>query len=34
VILSANPLDYDGDLRGIKVERTLVGGVTVYQRAD
>jgi predicted amidohydrolase YtcJ len=34
VILSANPLDYDGDLRGIRVERTLVGGVTIYQKPD
>jgi predicted amidohydrolase YtcJ len=34
VILSANPLDYDGDLRGISVERTLVGGVTIYQKPD
>jgi predicted amidohydrolase YtcJ len=32
VILSANPLDYDGDLRDIQVERTLVGGVTIYER--
>jgi len=34
VILSANPLNYDGDLRGIRVERTLVGGVTIYQKPD
>jgi hypothetical protein len=34
VILSANPFDYDGDLRTIEVERTLVGGVTIYQKPD
>ena len=34
VVLSANPLDYDGDLRDIHVERTLVGGVTIYQQPD
>jgi len=34
VILSANPLDYDGDLRAIEIERTLVGGVTIYQKPD
>ena len=33
-MLSANPLDYDGDLRDIHVERTLVGGVTIYQQPD
>lgn len=31
VILSENPLDYDGDLRDIRIERTLVGGVTIYE---
>jgi len=34
VILSANPFDYDGDLRTIEVERTVVGGVTIYQKPD
>jgi predicted amidohydrolase YtcJ len=34
VILSENPLDYDGDLRNIQVERTLVGGVTIYEKAN
>jgi len=34
VILSANPLADDGYLRGISVERTLVGGVTIYQKPD
>jgi predicted amidohydrolase YtcJ len=34
VILSANPFDYDGDLRAIEIERTLVGGVTIYQKPD
>jgi len=29
VILSDNPLDYPGDLRDIRIERTLVGGVTI-----
>ncbi len=31
VILSANPLEHDGDLRSIEIERTLVGGVTIYK---
>ena len=34
VILSANPLEYEGDLRDIEIERTLVGGVTIYQKPD
>ena len=34
VILSENPLDYDGDLRNIQVERTLIGGVTIYEKAN
>lgn len=34
VILSANPLDYEGDLRDIEIERTLVGGVTIYEKSD
>jgi hypothetical protein len=34
VILSENPLDYDGNLRDIQIERTLVGGVTIYENAD
>jgi predicted amidohydrolase YtcJ len=34
VILSENPLDYDGDLRNIQVERTLVGGVTIYEKPN
>jgi predicted amidohydrolase YtcJ len=34
VILSANPLEYEGDLRDIAIERTLVGGVTIYQKPD
>ncbi|MGB8224522.1 MAG: amidohydrolase [Polyangiales bacterium] len=29
VILSENPLDYRGDLRDIRIERTVVGGVTI-----
>lgn len=32
VILSKNPLDYDGELRDIQIERTLVGGLTIYER--
>ncbi len=32
VILSDNPLDDPDGLRELKVERTLVGGVTVYRR--
>jgi predicted amidohydrolase YtcJ len=32
VILSANPLDHPQDLRELAVERTLVGGVTIYRR--
>ena len=32
VILSENPLDYGGNLRDIQVERTLVGGVTIYEK--
>ncbi|MGB5283198.1 MAG: amidohydrolase family protein, partial [Polyangiales bacterium] len=31
VILSENPLDFDGNLRDIRIERTLVGGVTIYE---
>jgi len=31
VILSENPVDYEGDLRNIEIERTLVGGVTIYE---
>jgi len=34
VILSENPLDYDGNLRDIRIERTVVGGVTIYERVD
>jgi len=34
VILSENPLDYDGNLRNIQVERTLVGGVTIYEKPN
>ena len=34
VILSANPLQDDIDLRAIQIERTLVGGVTIYQKPD
>jgi predicted amidohydrolase YtcJ len=34
VILSANPLEYEGDLRDIEVERTLVGGVTIYEKSN
>jgi predicted amidohydrolase YtcJ len=33
-ILSENPLDYAGDLRDIRVERTLVGGLTIYEKPD
>jgi hypothetical protein len=32
VILSENPLDYDGNLRGIRIERTVAGGVTIYEQ--
>ncbi len=31
VILSDNPLDYAGDLRDIRIERTVVGGVTIFE---
>jgi len=34
VILSANPLEDDIDIRAIQIERTLVGGVTIYQKPD
>ena len=34
VILSENPLDYDGNLRDIQVERTLVGGVAIYENPN
>jgi len=34
VILSKNPLDYDGDLRDVRIERTLVGGVTIYEKPN
>jgi predicted amidohydrolase YtcJ len=34
VILSANPLEHDGDLRSIEIERTLVGGVMIYEKPD
>jgi predicted amidohydrolase YtcJ len=34
VILSANPLEYGDDLRSIEVERTLVGGVTIYEKPN
>jgi len=34
VILSENPLDYDGDLRDIRIERTVSGGVTIYERPN
>ena len=34
VILSANPLDAEANLREIEVERTLVGGVTIYERSN
>ena len=30
VILSKNPLENESDLRGIRIEQTVVGGVTVY----
>ncbi len=33
VILSDNPLEHSGDLRDIRVERTLVGGVTIFENA-
>jgi len=33
VILSANPLENAGDVRDIEIERTLVGGVTIYEKA-
>ena len=32
VILSENPLDYDGNLRDIRIERTVAGGVTIYEQ--
>ena len=31
VILSKNPLENESDLRGIRIEQTVVGGVTVYE---
>jgi hypothetical protein len=31
VILSDNPLEHSGDLRDIQIERTLVGGVTIFE---
>jgi hypothetical protein len=34
VILSQNPLDADAALRDIQIDRTLVGGVTLYERTD
>jgi hypothetical protein len=34
VVLSANPLDAEANLRDIEIERTLVGGVTIYERTD
>ena len=34
VILSENPLEYGGDLRDIQIERTLVGGVTIYEKPN
>lgn len=34
VILSANPLEHGDDLRDIEIERTLVGGVTIYEKPD
>ena len=32
VILSENPLTYGGDLREIEIERTVVGGITIYEK--
>jgi len=34
VILSENPLDYAGNLRDIRVERTVVGGVTIFEEPN
>ena len=34
VILSANPLEYTGDLRDIEVEQTVVGGLTIYEKPE
>ena len=31
VILSDNPLDHTGNLRDIQIERTVVGGVTIFE---
>ena len=31
VILSKNPLENASDLRGIAIEKTIVGGVTVFE---
>ena len=31
VILSKNPVENESDLRGIRIEQTVVGGVTVYE---
>ena len=32
VVLSANPLDDPMNMRDLTVERTIVGGVTIYRR--
>ncbi|MDH3728489.1 MAG: amidohydrolase family protein, partial [Myxococcales bacterium] len=34
VILSDNPLDYAGNLRDIRIERTVVGGVTIFEEPN
>ena len=34
VILSANPLEYTGDLRDIEIEQTVVGGLTIYEKPE
>ncbi|MFW2386776.1 MAG: amidohydrolase [Polyangiales bacterium] len=34
VVLSDNPLEPGAKLREISIERTLVGGVTIYEKAD
>ena len=32
VVLSGNPLDDPGSMRDLRVERTVIGGATIYRR--